>query len=160
MGTFSSAIAIAVARNNVLINTGSGAFTPNQLVYQAPASRKTIFELAGAVAITVGGSASINFAFQKKSQFNGTFGTMFSFTGSKAGGGIGVYTPISFDDVAKKILAESGRVVDAFNLDTGSDGNVRLVMYPDEKILVTGGSASEGANFQFEYIIEQYFSGT
>jgi hypothetical protein len=158
MATYSAALSLAIANGNVLVNSGGGAVPANQLVYTAPAGRKTIIELKGAVAITVGAGGNLGFKIEKQSSFNSTWGEAVSFTLNMVGGGLNSMSAFQMDAASRKALIDAGRVDGATVGDATAAGNVRIVLYPGDRIRTIAASVPEGSNYRVEFVTEQYFA--
>jgi hypothetical protein len=158
MATYSAALSLAIANGNVLINSGGGVVPANQTIYTAPAGRKTIIELKGAVAITIGAGGSFPLKIEKQSSFNSTWVEAVAFTVSMSGGGLNSMSAFTMDAASRKALIDAGRVEGATVGDATASGNVRIVLYPGDRIRTAGGAVPEGSNYRFEYVTEQYFA--
>ena len=157
--TYSRAMAIAITNGNVVVNSGGGAIAANQTIFTAPANRKTILELKGMVATTLGASGTIGFRIEKQSSFNSTWSTDgTSWAMSIGTAGVGQMVSLTADATNRKVLLDSGRVDGAADGAATAGGNMRIVLYPGDRIRTTGGSTGDGANYRLEYVTEQYLS--
>lgn len=159
MPTYSRAMAISLTNGNVTIISSGGVFNANQTVFTAPANRKTIIELKGMVATTLGASGTIGFKIEKQSSFNSTWsqdGTNWYMSIGTAG--TGQMVSLTMDGANRKALLDSGRIDGAADGATAGSGNVRIVLYPGDRIRTTNGTTGNGANYRLEYVTEQYLS--
>lgn len=158
MPTYSRAMAIAITNGNVAVNSGGGVFITST-VFTAPANRKTIIELKGMVATTLGASGNISFRLEKQSSFNSTWSIdTLDFGMSIGTAGVGQMVALTMDAANRKAVIDSGRMDGGVDSAATGVGNCRIVLYPGDRLRVIGGTTGNGANYRLEYVTEQYFS--
>lgn len=141
MGTYSGAISQTLTTFDTSITSSNGNITANQVLYTCPAGYKAIVQV-NTFYNTLSGSVNSSVVLQTKSPHNSAYVTMTSATLS----GTTTANQATYAAVAGQTIADVGRSASDFN--GGVPGNMRIILMPEDRLLVNGGTCANGSNLR------------
>lgn len=153
MATYSGAIVLAVSKLNVGITSNNGTILANQVVFTA--TKKCFVEL-NSFYNNLSAGVTLSVALQVKNPQGNFWATLtqFDYTGNTIGGSP---TPAFLASAQKQALINSGRSASDHNGSAG-DGNSRILLMPDDRLVVTGGSCADGSSLRIAGHLEELSS--
>jgi hypothetical protein len=156
MATFSGAINLLTGTFNVQAASNNTTITGGETVYTAPAGKKTILYFTN-FHNSQNGALSMSFNYRRKDPQSGSYTTMFSFTAD----GTSVSGPFTLSMSTTDVQKFINYGIAEFNGDAPtSAGNVRIVMMPEDRITVAGGTCPNNSTIRVCGRTEEYYSNT